>query len=117
MAELSYPDVQGGGSLILAYQVRNKKVLVVGGGEVAAGRIVRLLEADANVTLVSPRSGLNPEVAYRAAQKQVIYHDRVFEPSDLDDPAITMVMTAIDDPDASSRIWKLCKERRIPANI
>ena len=29
-----YPAVQGGGSLILAWQIRNKKVLVVGGGEV-----------------------------------------------------------------------------------
>lgn len=29
-----YPEVEGGGSLILAWQVRNKKVLVIGGGEV-----------------------------------------------------------------------------------
>jgi precorrin-2 dehydrogenase/sirohydrochlorin ferrochelatase len=47
----------------------------------------------------------------------VEYIDRVFEPSDLDDPEITMVLTAIDDPEASSRIWKLCKEKRIAANI
>lgn len=30
----SYPEVQGGGSLILAWQIKNKEVLVVGGGEV-----------------------------------------------------------------------------------
>jgi precorrin-2 dehydrogenase/sirohydrochlorin ferrochelatase len=29
-----FPEVQGGGSLILAWQIRNKRVLVVGGGEV-----------------------------------------------------------------------------------
>ncbi len=29
-----FPAVQGGGSLILAWQIRNKRVLVVGGGEV-----------------------------------------------------------------------------------
>lgn len=28
-----------------------------------------------------------------------------------------MVMTAVDDPEASSQIWKLCKEKRIAANI
>lgn len=28
-----------------------------------------------------------------------------------------MVLVAIDDPAASTAIWKLCKERRIPANI
>ena len=31
-----FPEVQGGGSLILAWQIRNKRVLVVGGGEVCA---------------------------------------------------------------------------------
>lgn len=32
----SYPEVQGGGSLILAWQIKNKNVLVVGGGEVGS---------------------------------------------------------------------------------
>lgn len=34
MAAPQYPEVEGGGSLILAWQIRNKRVLVVGGGEV-----------------------------------------------------------------------------------
>merc|ERR1711939_883700 len=84
MGETQFPEVQGGGSLILAWQIRNKRVLVVGGGEVAAGRILNVLNADAKVTVVSPREGLNPAVA---------------------------------DPEASSQIWKLCKERKIAANI
>ena len=74
-----------------------------------------MLNADAKVTVISPREGLNPEVAYRVAQNQVAYHDRKFEPSDLADA--DMVLTAIDDPEASTRIWKLCKERKIAANI
>ncbi|KFY20751.1 hypothetical protein V491_03456 [Pseudogymnoascus sp. VKM F-3775] len=110
-----FPEVQGGGSLLLAWQIKNKRVLVVGGGEVAAGRILNVLNADAKVTVVSPRSGLNKEVAYRIEQGQVDYVDRKFEPSDLD--GADMVLTAVDDPEASTQIWKLCKERRIPANI
>ncbi|KAK8159457.1 putative NAD(P)-binding-domain-containing protein [Phyllosticta citrichinensis] len=110
-----YPEVQGGGSLILAWQVRGRRVLVVGGGEVAAGRILNVLNADAKVTLVSPRDGLNDEVAYRIEKKQVDYIDRKFEPSDLD--GADMVLTAVDDPEASTQIYKLCKEKRIPANI
>lgn len=35
MGEDHFPEVQGGGSLILAWQIRNKRVLVVGGGEVS----------------------------------------------------------------------------------
>ena len=87
------------------------------GTQVAAGRILNLLNADAKVTLLSPREGLNDEVAYRVDQKQVEYLDKRFEPSDLDDPSITMVLTAIDEPEVSTTIWKLCKEKRIAANI
>ncbi|KAJ5736458.1 Siroheme synthase domain 3 [Penicillium malachiteum] len=110
-----FPEVQGGGSLILAWQIKNKHVLVVGGGEVAAGRILHALNADAHVTVVSPSAGLNEEVAYRVAEKQVTHVDRNFEPSDLENA--DMVLCAIDDPEASTQVWKLCKEKRIPANI
>jgi len=49
------------------------------------------------------------------SQQQITHLDRKFEPYDLNDAA--MVLVAIDDPDASTQIWKLCKERNIPANI
>ncbi|RMJ23161.1 Siroheme synthase [Aspergillus sp. HF37] len=110
-----FPPVQPGGSLIVAWQARNKHVLVVGGGEVAAGRILHALNADANVTVVCPRSGLNDEVSFRISENQVSHIDRPFEPGDLD--GADLVLCAIDDPAASSRVWQLCKDRRIPANI
>ncbi|KAL8947513.1 MAG: hypothetical protein Q9222_006218, partial [Ikaeria aurantiellina] len=110
-----FAPIEGGGSLILAWQIKGKRVLVVGGGEVAAGRILNVLNADAKVTVVSPREGLNDEVAHRVDEKQVDYVDRKFEPSDLDDA--DMVLTAIDDPEASTTIWKLCKEKKVAANI
>lgn len=133
----NFPKVQGGGSLIVAWQVKQKNVLVVGGGEVsftpyhniyrtsvtlsnlvqqvAAGRILHALNADANVTVVCPNSGLNEEVAYRVSEGQVAHIDRTFEHPDLE--GADMVLCAVDDPEASTRVWKLCKERRIPANI
>ncbi|KAL7629872.1 Bifunctional dehydrogenase and ferrochelatase [Parahypoxylon ruwenzoriense] len=117
-----FPKVQGGGSLILAWQIKNKHVLVVGGGEVAAGRILNVLNADANVTVVSPSPGLNPEVRHRITNNEVTHIDRVFQSQDLETlpPSYgppDMVLVAIDDPAASAQIWKLCKEYRIPANI
>lgn len=81
----------------------------------AAGRILNVLNADAKVTVVSPRRGLNDEVAYRIDKGEVDFIDRKFEPSDLD--GVDMVLTAIDDPEASTQIWKLCKQRQIAANI
>ena len=83
--------------------------------QVAAGRIYHCLNADANVTVVAPSSRLNPEVAYRVAQKQVTHIDRVFHPSDLD--GVDMVLIAVDDPVASTTIYRLCKDRRIPVNV
>ncbi|EGC46706.1 siroheme biosynthesis protein MET8 [Histoplasma capsulatum var. duboisii H88] len=123
MLPSKFPQIQPGGSLIVAWQVKNKHILVVGGGEVAASRIVHALNADAKVTVISPSSGLNDEVSYRIASKQVSHIDRKFEPRDLDIAGdsgvgvVDMVFVAIDDPEESTQIWKLCKQRRIPANI
>ena len=101
---------------MLAWQIKGKNVLIVGGGNVAAGRIVNVLEADALVTLVCPRKGLLTEVAHRVNTGQIShYKDKEFDPSDLD--GVDMCLTAIDSPEASSRIWKLCKEKRIPVNV
>ncbi|KAI5299830.1 Bifunctional dehydrogenase and ferrochelatase [Ascosphaera atra] len=110
-----FPEVTPGGSLMLAWQVRDKDVLVVGGGEVAAGRILHALNADAKVTVVCPASGLNAEVAYRASQDQVTHVDRRFQPEDLDRADLTLI--CIDDPKESLRIWHECKERRVPVNV
>lgn len=85
--------------------------------KVAAGRIVHALNADAKVTVICPTSGLNEEVAYRISTGQIVHKDKNFEPADLDTEAVDMVLCAIDDPEASSRVWRLCKEKRIPANI
>jgi precorrin-2 dehydrogenase/sirohydrochlorin ferrochelatase len=116
MSPNDFPAIRPGGSLMLAWQVRGKYVLVVGGGNVAAGRILNVLDADAIVTLVSPRKGLVPEVAYRVDRGQIAYYkDKEFDESDLEN--MNMCLTAIDSPEASTRIWKLCKERRIPVNV
>jgi precorrin-2 dehydrogenase/sirohydrochlorin ferrochelatase len=63
-------------------------------------------------------SGLNPEVEYRIQNNQISHVDRNFLPSDLDvSPPPALLLCAVDDPEASSQIFKLCKEKRIPANI
>lgn len=67
--------------------------------------------------MIAPTSGLVPEVAHRISQRLITHVDRNFLASDLDDPAIAMVLTAVDDPAASSSIYTLCKRLRIPVNI
>lgn len=70
------------------------------------------------MTVVCPLDGLNDEVVFRIRQGQVQHLDRVWLPIDLEpEKNVAMVLTAIDDPDASTRIWKYCKKVNVPANI
>lgn len=110
-----YAPIQGGGSLVIAYQIANKNVLIVGGGNVAAQRIVSLKIADAAVTIVSPEQGLHPEVRYRIENNEVSWKNRNFQDEDLD--KVDMVLTALDDHEESLRIGHLCREKRIPVNV
>jgi precorrin-2 dehydrogenase / sirohydrochlorin ferrochelatase len=147
MATEKFAEVQGGGSLMLAWQVRDKPVLVIGGGEVsysprpstfklyktnispsfpkkvAAGRILNCLNADAHITILAPSSGLHPEVAHRIhtlSPPRITHIDGTFSPSILDsppNPSWALVLCAIDDPSVSTQVYKECQARRIPANI
>ncbi|CAG8595244.1 5755_t:CDS:1 [Paraglomus brasilianum] len=116
MSSENYAQIRKGGSLLLAWRIENKRVLIVGGGNVAAGRIVKTLEADANVTVVCPDDGLNDEVRYRINQNQVHnWINRNFEECDLEN--VDMVLTAIDDHVRSREIYYMCKARKIPVNV
>jgi len=114
-----YSPVQPGGSLILAWQIRHKRVVMIGGGNVAAGRILNLLNADALITLICPTEGLHPEVSYRLQThpERIVHLSRNFLSSDLDDPTISLALTAIDDPEESTKIYQLCHAKRIPVNV
>jgi len=107
----------GGGSLLLAWQLKDKAVLIVGGGDVASGRIESVLVADAKITLVSPQEGLHSltQKFIQDYPTRITYHDRPFEVSDLD--GVDMALTAIDDVEKSREICDLCRERKIPINV
>ncbi|KAF8532103.1 hypothetical protein JB92DRAFT_2844464 [Gautieria morchelliformis] len=111
-----------GGSLLVAWQLKDTRVLIVGGGLVASQRLVAVLAADALVTLVAPLP-LHPSIAALLASQpdslpRITHHARPFAgPADLDlvDPG--MVLTAIDDVATSRDIAALCRARRIPINV
>lgn len=113
-----FPLIEPGAGLCLAWQVKNKPVLIVGGGVVAAGRLSALLAAGAIVTLISPRSGLSPEVAWRIDEEKsvAIYHDRVYGGEE-DLEGMEMVLTAIDEQGLSSTICEVCRRKRIAVNV
>ncbi|KAF8201526.1 siroheme synthase [Pholiota molesta] len=107
----------GGGSLLIAWQLKGKQILIVGGGEVASQRIESILTSDAYITLISPEDGLHPRTKrfIELRRDRISYHDRPFQgPDDL--LRKDMVLTALDDNDLSRSIVEMSRERRIPVN-
>lgn len=109
----SFQPVRPGASLIVAWRVQSKHILVIGGGEVGTGRVFCALESGARVTLVSPSA--SPELQYRAHAQEITWIPRKFVETDLDDA--DMVFSTLDDVDVSLEVANLCRSRRIPVNV
>jgi len=113
-------SVVPGASLIIAWQLKNRRVLLVGGGEIASQRLAALLSADALVTIVAP-SPLHPTILSLITQYEhrITHIDRpfLFAPSDIDTVNPVMVLTAISDVQVSREISQLCRTSRIPINV
>lgn len=126
-----YPEIKRGASLLLAWRLEGKKVLLIGGGAVAASRLGFLLEAGAHVTIVSP-GPLEASIAHRVSTEPdyVEWHDRTYgrpngpdtAEADLakDELAVgdyDMVFTAIDDNPLSRAVCLAAREARSPVNV
>ncbi|CAK5277653.1 unnamed protein product [Mycena citricolor] len=111
------PHNLGGGSFLIAWQLKDKQVLIVGGGEVASQRIESILAADAFITVLSPAKGVHVRTrqfidAYPA---RITYYDRRFSgPAEIH--KMDMVLTALDDVNRSRDICEMCREAKVPVN-
>lgn len=92
-------------------RLEGRPCLVVGGGEVAARKVGRLLAAGARVEVVAPR----PAAAVRALADagRITLREAAFDPTRVGDPVL--VIAATDDPatnravaDAAARAGRLC---------
>jgi len=63
-------------------KLHSRRVLVVGGGSIAAQKIPGLLEAGAHVHVVSPK--LAPQLAEWVRNRQIDWSPKPFAPDDLD---------------------------------
>jgi siroheme synthase-like protein len=92
--------------------VRDRAVLVVGAGRIAARKIEPLLELGAQVTVVSPAA--SDEVKAWAAAGRLTLAERPFAPADLD--GVWLAFTAADDPAVNAAVHAAGEERRIWVN-
>jgi siroheme synthase-like protein len=94
--------------LPLAVVLRERRCLVVGGGDRAARRIEELAAAGAQVVVVAPACG---RAVHRlvALLPLVSWRRGCFVPADLD--GVHLVVAATDDVDVDQRVYELAEER------
>lgn len=93
--------------------VRGRRTLVVGGGEVAARKIGLLLEAGAAVHVVSPT--LNAALQAQAKSGAISHRGAGFAPTDLD--GVVLAVAATDDEAVNRQVSELAQARGIPVNV
>lgn len=92
--------------------LRGRRVVVIGGGEVAARKVRMLQRAGAAVMVVAPH--LHAELAEEAQQGRIQHRAAFFNATDLDDA--WLVVAATGDPDVNRAVAKAAAERRIFVN-
>ncbi len=93
--------------------IKGKRCLVVGGGEVAYQKVKGLLRAGAKVTVVAPRLVARLSAMKRSGKIQWLA--RSFQKKILRGYFLAIVAT--DDREVNSEIGRLCREKNILVNV
>jgi len=94
-------------------KLSNRPCLVVGAGAIAESKIASLLDAGGHVRVVAPQA--TPQVRTWAQSKALEWHQRPFEPADLD--GMFLVIAATSSSDLHERIFKEATRRAVLCNI
>ncbi len=90
-------------------ELKGRRCLVAGGGNIALHKIKVLMDFGASVTVVSP--DILPEIKQ---MELLAYREKRFHPNDLNHQQL--VVAATDDGEENHRIAQACKERNLPVN-
>jgi siroheme synthase-like protein len=92
--------------------LKDRAVLVVGGGLVAEGKAAQLVEAGARVRVVSPT--LTARLGELAERGVIAHRYGVFDPRDLD--GVALVISATDSPAVNEAVTRAAAERGLLYN-
>src|SRR5882672_12647349 len=94
-------------------KLSNRPCLVVGAGAIAESKIASLLDAAGHVRVVAPEA--TPQVRTWAHSKTLEWHQRPFEPADLD--GMFLVIAATSSTELHERIFEEASRRSVLCNI
>jgi len=93
--------------------LRDRPCLVVGGGEVAERKALSLLEAGADVTVVSPT--LSHKLAELGHTTKIAHIKRTFEEHDL--AGMFLVVAATDSEEVNTAVARACQKKHLLVNV
>jgi uroporphyrin-III C-methyltransferase/precorrin-2 dehydrogenase/sirohydrochlorin ferrochelatase len=100
--------------LPLFHDLRDKRCLIVGGGQVALRKLRVLTEAGVVINLVAPE--IDPVIQARAGEfAGMTIHLRKFHPDDLD--GVALVVVATQDQELNKTVAALAQDRDIDVNV
>jgi siroheme synthase-like protein len=93
-------------------KLKDRLVLVVGGGAIATSKIPRLVQAGARVTVVSPK--LSSRLAESVRNREIEWLPKPFESTDLDGRFLVVAATSLRDLNES--VYREADKRNILCN-
>ncbi|GMB09259.1 precorrin-2 dehydrogenase [Thermolongibacillus altinsuensis] len=84
----------------LFVNMKNKKVVIAGGGKIAYRRLLALLKEEADITVISPTA--IDEIVQLANERKIIWHQRPIEHTDYKDAFL--IIAATNDPEVNKQI-------------
>src|SRR5258706_1398289 len=90
-----------------------RPAVVIGGGAIAEGKVLGLLEVDAQVTLIAPE--VTPALYELIENKKITWEQRAYQQGDLEGAAIAI--SATDDREVNKRVWDEAQARGILINV
>jgi len=93
--------------------LRDQPCLVIGGGPVAERKALSLLEAGADVTIVSPV--LTPKLQQLSESGKITHSRKSFSEQDL--AGEYLVIAATDSPEINTKAARICRKRRALVNV
>jgi siroheme synthase-like protein len=93
--------------------LKGRDVLVVGGGAIAEGKAMQLVEAEAHVTVVSPE--LTEALRAAADRQEIAYLNSSFIEENLN--GVFLVVSATGDRKVNEKVAKAARERGLLCNV
>lgn len=97
----------------LSLSLKNRKCLIVGGGDIALRKIEALLNYEPNITVVAP--DVHEKIQYFADKGSVTFENRVYESPEVS--GYWVVISASDDKEVNEKIYKDCQDANVLVNV